>query len=77
MGFWTKVNLIHRLQPRVWETTNIEVPESWDWRNVKGINYASPTRNQHIPQCMNTWLFIKIDIEINRPLIECTLSVIA
>jgi len=45
------------LSPRPHETlTSHDLPRTWDWRNVSGVNYATWDKNENLPQkCGSCW----------------------
>ena len=49
------------------EATNLELPASYDIRNIDGKNYATLDKNQHIPQyCGSCWVFAPLSALADR-----------
>lgn len=48
----------HVVSPLPYESSKIQVPDAYDWRNVNGRNLVTVSRNQHLPQyCGSCWAF--------------------
>lgn len=48
-GMKSRIHKSHRIEspyPRIPKRLFSQLPESFDWRNVSGVNYVSPVRNQ-------------------------------
>lgn len=44
-------------QPLPHEYVNVkDLPASFNWANMSGVNYLTMSRNQHIPQCECGWV---------------------
>jgi len=50
-----KPNFIETGHNGAWRRVLDEVPDSWDWRNVDGVNYVSPVRHQDM--CGSCYIF--------------------
>lgn len=51
----TRPTSIHSPQPHL-AIPKSAFPASFDWRNVSGVNFCTPTLNQHIPvYCGSCW----------------------
>lgn len=50
-----KLRDVHSAEPKDYIDAS-SLPDNWDWRNIDGQNFLTPTLNQHIPQyCGSCW----------------------
>ena len=65
----------------VYEKTLMNLPPSWDWRNVNGSDWTTPIKDQEQDKCGSCWAFgalagLESDIKIwkNNPMLDVDLS---